>query len=52
MKNWHKLLQDDQGAEVLEYVLVFGLIVLAAVTVIASVGTNVFAIWSSVSSSL
>jgi pilus assembly protein Flp/PilA len=47
-----KLLQDDRGGEVLEYALVAGLIVIAAIAVIGSVGTKVLARWNSVNSSL
>ena len=42
-----KLVRDEQGGEVLEYALVAGLIVVAAIAVIGSVGTKVLARWTS-----
>ena len=48
MKNLlKKLVVDDQGGEVLEYALIAGLIVVAAIAVIGSVGTKVLARWNS-----
>jgi len=47
-----RLVFDDRGGEVLEYALVAGLIVIAAVVVIGSVGTKVLARWDSVNSGL
>ena len=46
------LLRDEAGDEVLEYALIAGLIVVAAIAVITSVGTNVVATWTSVNSSM
>jgi len=46
------LVRDEQGGEVLEYALIAGLIVVAAVVVIGSVGTKVLARWNSVNSGL
>ena len=46
------LLADESGGEVLEYVLIAGLIVVAAVVVIGSVGTKVLARWRSVNSGM
>src|SRR5258706_1356235 len=46
------LISDDQGGEVLEYALVAGLIVVAAIAVIGSVGTKVLARWNSLNSSM
>jgi pilus assembly protein Flp/PilA len=43
---------DQTGGEVLEYALIAGLIVVAAIAVIAAVGTNVVAQWTSVNSSM
>jgi Flp pilus assembly pilin Flp len=51
-KAWSKLARDERGGEVLEYALVAGLIVIAAIAVIGSVGTKVLARWNSVNSSL
>ena len=42
-----KLIRDEQGGEILEYALIAGLIVVAAIAVIGSVGTKVLARWSS-----
>jgi len=47
-----RLVRDEQGGEVLEYALIAGLIVVAAVVVIGSVGTKVLARWNSVNSGL
>jgi Flp pilus assembly pilin Flp len=47
-----RLARDERGGEVLEYALVAGLIVIAAIAVIGSVGTKVLARWNSVNSSL
>lgn len=46
------LLKDEQGGEVLEYALIAGLIVVACVAIIGTVGTKVLARWTSVDSSL
>jgi Flp pilus assembly pilin Flp len=42
-----KLVKDENGGEVLEYALIAGLIVIAAIAVIGSVGTKVLARWTS-----
>jgi Flp pilus assembly pilin Flp len=46
-----KLVKDEQGGEVLEYALIAGLIVVAAIAVIGSVGTKVLARWKSLDNS-
>jgi pilus assembly protein Flp/PilA len=46
------VLKDEQGGEVLEYALIAGLIVVAAIAVIGSVGTKVLARWGSLNSSV
>jgi Flp pilus assembly pilin Flp len=46
------LLSDESGGEVLEYALIAGLIVVAAIAVIGSVGSKVFANWTSLNSSM
>ncbi len=49
MKNLlKKLVADENGGEVLEYALIAGLIVVAAIAVIGAVGTKVLARWNSV----
>ena len=47
-----KLIRDEQGGEVLEYALIAGLIVVAAIAIIGAVGTKVVAKWSSLDSSM
>jgi pilus assembly protein Flp/PilA len=46
------LVNDEQGGEVLEYALIAGLIVVAAIAVIGAVGTKVLARWTSLNSSM
>jgi Flp pilus assembly pilin Flp len=45
-------LSDDSGGEVLEYALIAGLIVVAAIAVIGAVGVKVTAYWTSTNSSM
>ena len=53
MKNLlKKLVKDEQGGEVLEYALIAGLIVVAAIAVINTVGEKVLAKWEGVDSGL
>ncbi len=47
-----KFITDEQGGEVLEYALIAGLIVVAAIAVITSVGGKVLARWQSLNSSM
>jgi pilus assembly protein Flp/PilA len=47
-----RLIRDDQGGEVLEYAIVAGLIVVAALVVIISVGSKVSADWTSLNSGM
>jgi Flp pilus assembly pilin Flp len=47
-----KLVKDENGGEVLEYALIAGLIVVAAIAVIGSIGTKVLARWNAVDSSI
>jgi Flp pilus assembly pilin Flp len=47
-----RVVRDEQGGEVLEYALIAGLIVVAAIAVIGSVGSKVFARWDSLNSSV
>jgi Flp pilus assembly pilin Flp len=46
------LVTDEQGGEVLEYALIAGLIIVAAIAVIGAVGTKVVARWTSLNSSM
>lgn len=52
MKLLIKLASDERGGEVLEYALIVGLIVVAAIAAITSVGTKVLATWTSLNSSI
>lgn len=47
-----KLVRDENGGEVLEYALITGLIVVAAIAVITTVGGKVLARWNSINSSM
>jgi Flp pilus assembly pilin Flp len=47
-----KLLSDEKGGEVIEYALIAGLIIVAAIAVITSVGGKVLARWQAVDSSM
>ena len=47
-----RMLREEDGGEVLEYALIAGLIVVAAIAVIGAVGTKVLAHWSSLNSSM
>ena len=46
------LLKQEDGGEVLEYALVAGLIVVAAMAAISAVGNKVLARWTSLQNSL
>ena len=56
MKRIIQLLQttlvDDSGGEVLEYAIVSGLIVMAAISLIRTIGTKVLTKWTSLNSSM
>jgi Flp pilus assembly pilin Flp len=52
MQMLKRLIADDRGGEVLEYALIAGLIVVAAIAVITTVGQKVLAKWNSVNSGL
>ena len=47
-----KLVRDERGGEVLEYALIAGLIVVACIAVIGTVGTKVLARWNSLQTSM
>ncbi len=47
-----RVLRDEQGGEVIEYALILGLILVAAIAIIGAVGTKVLARWTSVNSSM
>lgn len=48
----HSVMRDEQGGEVLEYALIAGLIVVAAIAMIGRVGSRVMARWASLNSSM
>ena len=53
MGKWlSEFFQDERGGEVMEYAVVAGLIVVAALGALKSVGTKVLARWTSLNSSL
>jgi Flp pilus assembly pilin Flp len=52
MKRFASLFQDERGGEVLEYALIMGLIVVACIAVIGTVGGKVLARWNSVDTSI
>jgi Flp pilus assembly pilin Flp len=52
LRGLRKFLADESGGEVLEYALVAGLIVVAAVALIGKVGGKVLARWDSLNSSM
>lgn len=47
-----KLVRDEQGGEILEYALIAGLIIVAAIAVITSVGGKVLARWNSLNAQM
>ena len=49
---FRKLLRDETGGEVLEYALIAGLIIVACIAIIGSVGTKVLGRWTSLNTSL
>lgn len=52
MATLKKLMRDENGGEVLEYALITGLIVVAAIAVITTVGGKVLGRWNSVNASI
>jgi Flp pilus assembly pilin Flp len=52
MKRIANFFRDERGGEVLEYALIMGLIVVACIAVIGTVGGKVLARWSSVDTSI
>ncbi len=51
-KLFSALVADEAGGEVLEYALIAGLIVVASIAVIGTVGTKVLARWNTLNSSM
>jgi pilus assembly protein Flp/PilA len=52
MSTFVRLIQDDRGGEVLEYALIAGLIVVAAIATISGVGSKILASWNNLNSSM
>ena len=52
MRTVLNFIRDERGGEVLEYALIVGLIVVAAIAAVTSVGTKVLAKWTSLDSSI
>lgn len=52
MRKLFDCVSDEQGGEVLEYALIAGLIVVAAIAVITQVGTKVVGYWTSANSNM
>jgi Flp pilus assembly pilin Flp len=55
MRLWNHIVElagNDEGGEVLEYALIAGLIVVAAIAAITSVGTAVLGKWTSTQNSM
>lgn len=52
IRSLKNLVRDEKGGEVIEYALIAGLIVVAAIAIIGAVGTKVLARWNSVNSSM
>ena len=52
LNRMNHVLADENGGEVLEYALIAGLIVVAAIAVISSVGGKVVARWTSLNTAL
>ncbi len=44
--------KDERGGEVIEWALIAGLVVIAAIATITAVGTKVLAKWTTIDSSL
>jgi Flp pilus assembly pilin Flp len=47
-----QFLRDEQGGEVLEYAMVAGLIIIAAISMITTVGSKIVARWASLNSKM
>ena len=50
--NIARLISDESGGEVLEYAFIAGLIIVAAIALITSIGGKVVARWTSMDSSV
>lgn len=52
LKQLNRILHDEQGGEVIEYALIAGLIIVAVIVTVTSVGTKSLARWQKVNSSM
>jgi len=52
MTTLKQIFNDERGGEVIEYALILGLIVVAAISIVGAFGTKVVARWTSVNSSM
>jgi Flp pilus assembly pilin Flp len=52
MRTIVRLTQDESGGEIIEYALIAGLIVVAAIAVVTAVGGKVLARWTSLNDSM
>lgn len=52
ISTFKKFAADEDGGETLEYAIVSGLVVMAAIALIRRIGVKVLAKWSSLNSSL
>ncbi len=52
MKTLKQLFRDESGGEIMEYVLIAGLIIVGCIAVIGAFGGKVLARWNSVNSGL
>jgi pilus assembly protein Flp/PilA len=52
MRNIRQFVNDDQGADLIEYALLAGLISLAAVTALGTVGTSITGLFGKISTKL
>jgi Flp pilus assembly pilin Flp len=49
---FRRLIDDEQGGEVLEFALIAGLVIVASVAAVRSIGSKVLARWNSINSSM
>jgi pilus assembly protein Flp/PilA len=47
-----RFINDDQGADLIEYALLVGLITLAAVSSLTTIGTNIGLMWKNISTAI
>jgi pilus assembly protein Flp/PilA len=52
MSTLRKLVADESGGEVIEYALIAGLIVIAVIATVTTIGTKVLGRWTTVQNSL